>query len=152
MKAHFRKAAGGLLVPDTDQDAHAIAAVRTGEVIAVEWKRPRNIHFHRKFFALLNHGFEAWEPGDVEYKGQRIAKNFEQFRNDLVVLAGWYDMSITLKNEPRFTAKSISFGSMDQDEFERLYNAVVDVLLTRILTKYKRADLDAVIERLMQFS
>jgi hypothetical protein len=48
-------------------------------------------------------------------------------------------------------AKSIAFGNMDQDEFDLLYSAVCDVVLTRILKNYDREQLDEVMDRLTGF-
>ena len=67
------------------------------------------------------------------------------------MLAGHYITTVTLKGEVRLIPKSISFANMDQDEFDSLYNATVNVVLKRILTNYTRDDLDAVIDRLMGF-
>ena len=146
------KAAGGALVPADQQAAEFIAKLKLGGSVKARVTRQRNPAFHRKFFALLNLGFEAWEPAGGEYKGEPVQKNFEQFRNDVTVLAGFYDVTVTLKGETRLTAKSISFANMEQDDFDKLYNAVVNVLLARVLTKYTRDDLDEVIERMMAFA
>jgi hypothetical protein len=40
---------------------------------------------------------------------------------------------------------------MDQDAFEDLYNKVANVLLQRVLTRYDRADLDRVVNRIVGF-
>lgn len=146
------KTAGGALAPADQQAADYIAKLKLGESVKVKATRMRNPQFHRKFFALLNLAFDAWEPTENTYRGEPVRKNFEQFRNDVTVLAGYYDTAVTLKGETRLTAKSISFGSMGQDEFEALYSAVVDVILARVLTQYTRDDLDTVIERLMSFA
>jgi len=52
----------------------------------------------------------------------------------------------------RLTAKSWSFASMNQVEREQLYSAIINVLLTRILTKYTRDDLDAQVENVLRFA
>ena len=41
---------------------------------------------------------------------------------------------------------------MDEIEFETLYSATIDVILSRILTKYTRQDLDNVINQLLAFT
>jgi hypothetical protein len=146
------KTAAGALSPADQQAAEYLSKLKLGEVVKVKATRMRNPQFHRKFFALLNLAFDAWEPVENTYRGEAVRKNFEQFRNDVTVLAGYYETAVTLKGETRLTAKSISFGSMGQDEFEALYSAVVDVVLARILTKYTRDDLDEVIERLLAFA
>ena len=53
----------------------------------------------------------------------------------------------------RIRAKSISFANMDDAEFEQVYQATVTVLLREVLTTYKdRAELDAVVERIVGFA
>lgn len=145
------KVAGGVLAPIDPQAAEYIAKLKTGAAVRATVKQQRNPRFHRKFFALLNLAFDAWEPATNTYKGQVVSKNFDQFRNDIVCLAGFYEMAVNLKGETRLTAKSISFANMDQAEFDALYNATVDVVLKHILTTYDRAALDDVMDRLIGF-
>lgn len=145
------KAAGGALIPLDPQAIEFLAKLKTGAGVTVEIKRHRNPAFHRKFFALLNIAYEHWEPVEATYKGQVVGKNFDQFRNDIVCLAGHFEMAVNLRGETRVTAKSISFASMGQDEFETLYSSVVNVVLTKILTNYTRDDLDAVVEQVLRF-
>lgn len=146
------KVSGGLLAPVDQQAIDYISKMKLGAGVTVDVKRHRNPGFHKKFFALLNLAFEAWEPGERAYQGELVRKNFEQFRNDITVLAGYFDMAITLKGETRLTAKSISFASMGQDEFEELYNAVINVVLQKILTNYSRDDLDNVVNQILGFT
>jgi len=145
------KAAGGVLVPIDPQAAEFIAKMKIGAAVRATVKQQRNPRFHRKYFALLNLAFDHWEPIEATYKGQVVGKNFDQFRNDIVCLAGFGEVAINLRGETRVTAKSISFGSMAQDEFDDLYNATVNVILKHVLTNYSRDDLDEVIDRLAGF-
>ena len=145
------KAAGGVLVPMDPQATDYIAKLKLGAAVRATVKQQRNPRFHRKFMALLNLAFDAWEPAEATYKGEIVAKNFDQFRRDITILSGHYELAITLKGETRMTAKSISFANMSQDEFDSLYDAAVNVILKRILTTYDREALDAVMDRLMGF-
>jgi len=87
------------------------------------------------------------------YKGRVMEKNREQFREDILILAGFYEQTFDLKGRMRLRAKSISFAKMDDSEFERVYQSVVTVLLREVLTTYKdRAELDAVVERVLGFA
>jgi hypothetical protein len=120
-----------------------------GELCEVQTVVPRNPRFHRKFFALLNIGFDAWEPA-MAHQGITVEKNFDQFREEVIILAGHYVQTWTLAGEMRLRAKSISFSSMDDEEFEKVYNSVANVLLSKILTTYAdRAELDAVVDRML---
>jgi hypothetical protein len=145
------KTPNGALVPADPQASEYIAKLKLGAPVKAEVKRMRNYQFHKKLFALLNFAFENWEPTEPTYKGQVVHKNFDQFRNDVTVLAGFGETTITLKGEVRVVAKSIGFGSMSQDEFDSLYSAVCNVVLAKILKNYDREQLDAVMDRLTGF-
>lgn len=66
-----------------------VKRLEPGEVFDFEIVFPRNSKFHRKFFALLQVGFESWDPGRKHktHKGIPVTKNFEQFREDVTILA-----------------------------------------------------------------
>lgn len=125
-----------------------------GEMVRVHYAQPRNTKFHRKFFALLNVGFEHWNPGRTRktYKGLPVEKNFDRFREDITILAGYYEQTYDLRGRMRLQAKSISFAKMEQADFEALYDSVANVLLQHILQNYKREDLDEVVEKLIAFT
>lgn len=152
MKCFLRKLTGGVFRPDGEEDAEAMKMVPVGGVIKVEWHRPRNYQFHKKFFAMLQVGFDAWEPPEKEYKGLPVQKNFERFREDIIISAGFYDVAVNIQGEVRAVAKSISFGKMTEEEFGTLYNAVATVLLQKVLQNYTQADLDSVVEELSGFA
>lgn len=125
-----------------------------GEMAQAEMMFPRNSKFHRKFFALLNIGFDAWEPPRKRrtYKGMPVQKNFDQFREDVIISAGFYDQTFDLRGRMKVKAKSISFAKMDDVEFERVYSAVADVLLGGVLVGYaSRDELDRVVDQIMGF-
>lgn len=145
------KSAGGALIPLDQQAIDFLAKLKLGAGVTVEIKRHRNPALHRKYFALLNLAFEAWEPAMATYRGETVGKNFDQFRNDITVLAGHYEMAVNLRGETRLTAKSISFASMSAETFEELYSATVNVILAKIMTNYTRDDLDNVVEQLLRF-
>lgn len=152
---------GGLKgMSDRDQLAYnrfrsRLKNAEPGEVIEIEAKLPRNSRFHRKFFALLNLGFEHWEPGrkHKQYKGMPVAKNFDHFRKEVTILAGFYEQTFDLDGNMKLEAKSISFASMEDDEFEAVYSAVLNVLLDKVFSRYRgRAEVDSIVERIMNFA
>jgi hypothetical protein len=131
-----------------------VKKAEAGELIKVSFILERNSKFHRKFFALLNVGFDAWDPGRKHktYKGDPVAKDFDQFREDVTILAGFYEQTFDLDGNMKLKAKSISFASMDQAQFEMVYSAVADVLLEKVLVNYKdRDELDEVVDRILRF-
>ena len=131
-----------------------ITRMEPGELVNLEAVIPRNPLFHRKFFALLNVGFDAWEPGRKHktYRGRPVEKNFEAFREEVTILAGYYEQTFDIHGRMKLKAKSISFANMEDPEFEQLYSAVANVLLQHVLTRYAgRDELDAVVEQIMGF-
>lgn len=142
----------GSLIPATDEDVESVGKLRAGAVIHADFRLMRNIQFHRKFYAMLRLGFDSWEPATAEHRGLPVQKNFERFRKDVTIAAGFYEPVVALNGEVRAEAHSISFGSMDEAEFERVYSAVADVLLQRVLKTYTRADLDRVIDQMLAFT
>ncbi len=146
------KGAGGGLIPCDEGAREFIEKMKAGVGVRAKITKVRNIKYHRKFFALLNVGFDAWEPPHAEgYRGEPIQKQFERFRKDVTVLAGFYEPVYSMKGEVRLEAKSISFGSMEETEFDALYGKVADVLLQRVLKNYTRDDLDRVVEEILRF-
>lgn len=138
--------------PADEAEAEKVVRFKNGGVVRAKFTQFRNYEFHKKFFAMLKVGFDAWEPPELEHKGLPVQKNFDRFRKDCTIAAGFYDPVANLRGEVRAEARSISFASMTQEDFEKVYSAVVDVLLERVLTKYTRADLDRVVEELMAFT
>ncbi len=152
MELVLAKAANGALVPVDQQSIEAIAKLKLGQGIKVTVTRHNNVAFHRKIFALANLAYEAWEPVNKEHKGVPILKNFDQFREDITILAGFYETRVRLNGEIRFIAKSWSFARMPDDEKDRLYNGIINVVLSNILTNYTRDDLDNVVNQVLSFT
>jgi hypothetical protein len=141
-----------VLVPHDEAAAEFIQKMKVGALMHADFKKVRNYQFHKKYFALVSFAFDQWEPrGGLTYQGQPVAKNKERFRKDVAILAGFFESTVNLKGEVRLEAKSISFAQMDEIQFEALYSATIDVILSRILTKYTRDDLEAVVEQLLRF-
>lgn len=122
-------------VPDTAEDWDKAKRFKLGAVVKAEVKNPRNLRFFRKWWALVQVGFEMWEEVGVraEYKGEEVLPNFERFRKDVTILAGFGHPVVNLRGELRFEADSIAFGNMDEERFENLYNATLSVLVRKVL-------------------
>jgi hypothetical protein len=76
-----------------------------------------------------------WEEIGVraEYKGEPVMPSFERFRKDVTILAGHHHPVVNLKGELRMEADSIAFGNMSEEEFEKLYNATLAVLVHKVM-------------------
>ncbi|OEF57938.1 DUF1367 family protein [Enterovibrio norvegicus] len=62
MQLALIKTQGGALVPLTEADKALLDKKRIGTVLEAHFKVTRNPKFHRKYFALLNLGFDYWSP------------------------------------------------------------------------------------------
>ena len=51
---------------------------------------------------------------------------------DMIIQAGYYDQVFDLAGNFGIEARSISFGKMDQEEFEQCYSALINVALKQI--------------------
>lgn len=142
---------GNYFVPATVQDEEAAKRIKVGDGMRCKFTKVRNLWFHRKFFALLGVAYEALEAPNLEYKGQKVEKNKDEFREEIIILAGFYIPTFTLRGDVRLKAKSISFGSMNEDEFDDLYSKTIDVILQKVLKNYTRDDLDKVVDEVLGF-
>ena len=117
------------------QDLEEFDKIKVGTMVSAEVKRVRNYQFLRKYFALLHLAYDYWEPeGSADnFKGEPIQKNFDRFRNDVQIVAGFGEPVWNLRGELRMQSKSISFGKMDEEEFEKVYTTVLNVLIDRVL-------------------
>lgn len=52
----------------------------------------------------------------------------------------------------RIRAKSISFASMSESDFETLYSLTIDVVLNEIFMQTERKDLEAMVIKAISFS
>lgn len=144
-----KTATGYALMPAHQQDLDAITKLPAGQPLRVKVTRMRNVQFHRKYFALLNYAFDCWTPDEANMVGE---KNFDRFRKDIIILAGFYECYVRLNGETRIEPKSISFTNMDQDDFDALYDKTIDVIIKYVLRNYTGAELRAVIEQIEEFS
>jgi len=134
MEISLIKTAGGGLRPENQNDADILARLKTGALIHAEIKQPRNPLFHRKFFALLNFAFEYWTPHCEEIRGMMPQKNFERFRKDILITAGFRSLVVNIKGEARWDAESISFSKMDDTRFAEVYRLAFNACWTLVLS------------------
>ncbi|WP_287205387.1 DUF1367 family protein [Pseudoalteromonas sp.] len=133
------KQPGGVFVPASDLEADKLTKFKTGEQYEIEIKLTRNAAFHRKVFAFFNFCFDHWK-GDNEFQCEQ--KQFNVFRDHLTVLAGFCDELYNINGELRIEAKSISFGKMSQEEFELLYNALINSAIKHIFPNCDQNTID----------
>lgn len=72
----------GILISATPETRDILQSkFKLGDVLVAEFKRVRNPAFHRRFFALLNLGFEYWEPtgGAISSNERKLVIGFAKF-------------------------------------------------------------------------
>ena len=147
-------ASHGILVPADEQSAKFVGKLIKNDVVTSDFVKPRNYRFHRKWFALVKFAYEHWQPShlqDAKWKDVIPEKSFDRFRKDLIIMTGRYDAVYRVDGSVRIEAKSISFASMDEEEFQKLWNSTTTVILDKVLTTYTSDDLKQVVKRLEQF-
>jgi hypothetical protein len=152
MKAHFTKTQIGL-VPADEASREWYEKVKHGEVVSGEFKKVRNYRFLKKYFALFKIGFDQLEPGEISSKYGQPEKNFDRFRTDCVILAGFYKTTIRLDGSVRVEPKSISFAKMSEDEFSELYSRTIDVLIKHVYdASMTPEEIDRVVMEYLKFA
>lgn len=148
LKVEFIKHPGGGLTPATDIEAERMARFKNGELYTVEIKATRNPGHHRKMFAFLNFCFAHWSAENSGLELADEATQFDTFRRNLTVLAGFRDVTYTIDGRTRVEAKSLAFASMEKEEFERCYRAMVTAATKHV---FGGCENDATWNKLLEF-
>ena len=143
MKGFFRKNPLGALVADDTEAQELLSKIKINSVVSCEIKRPRNVRLHRKFFSLLKCAYAQMDYDNIL---------FDDFRSQVVMLAGYRrEVHSIATGQTRWEPQSISFAAMSQDDFEKLYDRTIDVLLRFVLKKYTRDDVTNVMDEIAEF-
>ncbi|HAT2173035.1 TPA: DUF1367 family protein [Citrobacter freundii] len=76
------KQSSGILIPATPETSDLLQSkIKLGAVLVAEFRQVRNPAFHRRFFALLNLGFEYWEPtgGAISSNERKLVTGYAKF-------------------------------------------------------------------------
>ena len=128
------KNAGGVFVPALEHDLPRLARFQNGGQYTVELKTTRNPHFHRKVFAFFNFCFSHWCGTRAGLEHMDESSQFDRFRKDLTILAGFYEQTVRLNGEVRTEAKSLAYGNMDDEEFQRCYGALINAAIKHVFS------------------
>jgi hypothetical protein len=120
--------------------------------VAIDIVLPRNLGFHRKFFAMLNVAYENHEWPEIQTKWGPVRTNFEAFRKYVTVKAGHYTIELLPNGQVKAEPKSIAWNKMEQNQFERLYSDVLDVILAEFLENWTDGDMERAIEQMLNFT
>lgn len=140
MKLWIAKLPNGDLRPLHSND---IKHLRAGSLYQFELKLPRNLKFHRKFFAFLKAVYSI-EAIQTDYS------SIEHLRYALTMDAGYFYQVQGLNGEIYLKAKSISFAEMEDGDFSQLYNRVLNIVLQR-LPAYTKEDIQKLEQEILKF-
>jgi hypothetical protein len=129
----FIKGQAGL-VPADEQTREWLSKKKLGATIQCDATEMRNGAFFRKWWALVNLGFDYWQSdaATIEFQGERVQPNFDRFRKDVTISAGFYYPVVNLKGEVRIEPESLKWSQMDEARFTKLYDSTINVLLQRV--------------------
>ena len=125
MEIHLVRTSTGLR-PYSDDDYEEMKKIKVGTIVKANIVRPRNVKFHRKFFALIR---AAW---DCLTEQQRTnLRSVDTFREQLLITSGFSEPLYDLNGQKFLEkAKSISFAKTDEPAFNEVYSKVLDTILT----------------------
>jgi hypothetical protein len=111
----------GVFYPAYPSDKDVMDSIPVGEIVKAEITRSRNVKLLRKFFALLTVAYENLP--------ENYNMSFDNFREEVIIKAGYYEKYVNFDGATVYKAKSISFAKMDETTFEQVYSDVFDVVL-----------------------
>lgn len=136
------------LVAANTEDLEVIKKMKHGERYRAKVTLPRNVKFHRKFFALLNLVFESLPDSRIvnEETGLVVPiKTIESLLWHIKMQMGHYEQKLTLGGVITYETKSISFAVMDENEFNDFYSRAMDVILIYFLVGADREELQEMV-------
>lgn len=152
------KTPGGFM-PADDEAQEKCKKFRLGSLAKLDVVQMRNGAFFKKWWALVKLGYDYFaETCEMEeYKGHPIKPEFDHFRKDITILAGFYRPVWNVNGEMRIDAESIAWASMTEERFEKLYSATIDVLLKKVFNgkrvhSWTAEELRAVADQIAEFA
>lgn len=126
------------LKPANPEAEEYLSKIGFNDQLTCKITRPRNLMFHKKFFALLGLVFE----------NQELYANRESFRKEIIMRAGFFEKHVHLTGKVSYVAKSMAFDSMDEGQFTELYDKTCAVILKYFWKDMSKAQLE---EAVMDF-
>ena len=123
------------LYPVDEAGEAILRTLAQGELVTLELKRPRNLQFHQKFFAMLS----------IILANQDYYKSIDDLL-DVCKLAVGHCRTIRTKQGDVKIPMSISFAALDDSSFADFYDRVIVWVCTEVIPGLKRGDLDEAVE------
>lgn len=119
------------LYPVDEAGEAAVRKIGLGEIVSIDLKRPRNIKFHAKFFAMLN----------IILQNQEHYKSIDDLLEICKLRTGHCHTVQTTSGEVKIT-DSISFASMDENSFADFYDRACAWVIDEVIPGLDRQGLD----------
>ena len=107
------------LVPNCHESQCYYEKLKQGDLVEVKVVKSRNLQWHKKFFALLHLGHD----------NQEHYTTFDDYEFAMKLATGWCSKVVRSDGEILYNPKSYSFNSMNQDEFEAIYDETINITL-----------------------
>jgi len=135
MEVTMTKTIQGYLCPCGPEAEEWVKKIKPGAIVRCDVKRMRNGQFFRKWWSLVKLAFDLAEERmrPVMHKGEQIKPSFDRFRQDITILAGYYEATVRYDGSLLLQARSLRWSEMNEEDFEKLYSATIDVVLSKII-------------------
>lgn len=141
----------GSLRPDWPTDQETFKNAPEGTRFRVKSYTPRNLKFLQRHMVLLNMVYQSLpesftEPSDITIDGKvhKVAQipNFEAFRDEIKIKLGYVEHRFTSDGEIHRKPKSISFASMNEEDFQAFHSQTIDIILRDFLPQNNREEIE----------
>ena len=120
-----------VLKPTDRESWNALTKIQ-GKTVGVSTTQARSPEQHKLFFALLKNAFE---------NQQTQFPTIDDMRKALLVEAGYSEPNYKMNGGIILVAKSMSFQNMKHEEFNNLFDSVVDIICEHVIPGMDRLDL-----------
>lgn len=142
------------LVGTTPTDRELLKELPTLKDLKLVVTVPRNLKFHKKFFALLKVIYDYMDERDRE---RYNIWNTQELLNRLKLDLGLYTLFVMgpggqiPEGTPVFIPDSISFDKMDETKFARFYKDVIGVAIGKYTTNQTETAMMQAVDAVLRF-
>lgn len=118
--------------------SHALDALQNitdGSHVRVEITCPRNLKQHKLLFALLQKCLEAQNEPRVFHTTEHLLRYLKR-------AMGYFTVEHDPDGNPFIVVKSIDFATLDQHEFNPVFDRMINVILSEIIPRVNRQDFE----------
>jgi len=115
-------------LPAFGSDYDSAGKIGVGDTVKASITKPRNVQFHKKYFAMLDTIHRSMDEGLSD-----VYPTVDNLRYVIMILLGEFDLIILPDGTTNKEPKSISFASMDDLAFADIYSRSLDMGLKYFL-------------------